>query len=125
MIRSTATSTLAVDDLLDDLELPSGCFFSDRHRRAPADAKGVERGQMSDMRRFPEGLGLIFRNRELGLGWFPSNVIGRRGRCFWTASCTDSREQVSGVGGWSVRPLLGQVQRQNGEYGVRPLLGRV
>jgi hypothetical protein len=54
MVGSTATSTLAVDNLPDDLELPGGCFFSARHRRAPADARGVERRQMSDRRIFPE-----------------------------------------------------------------------
>jgi hypothetical protein len=53
--RSTATSTLAIDDLLDDLELPGGCFFSARRQRAPADARGVERGQMRGRGEFQRG----------------------------------------------------------------------
>jgi hypothetical protein len=53
--RSTATSTFAVDDLLDDLELPGGCFFSARRRRAPAGEWGVEREQMSGERGFQRG----------------------------------------------------------------------
>jgi hypothetical protein len=32
MARSMATSTLAIDNLLDDLELPGGFFFSARRR---------------------------------------------------------------------------------------------
>jgi hypothetical protein len=63
---------------------------------------------------FQRGLKLILRNGELGLGWFSSDAIGRRGRCFWMAPCTDSREHVSGIGGWSVWPLLGRVQRPSG-----------
>jgi hypothetical protein len=45
MAGSTATSTLTVDDLPDDLKLPGGCFFSARCRQAPADVRGVERGK--------------------------------------------------------------------------------
>jgi hypothetical protein len=57
MTRSTATSTLVVDDLLDDLEFPDGCCFSARHRRAPAGERGVERGQMRGRGEFQRGVG--------------------------------------------------------------------
>jgi hypothetical protein len=50
-----ATSTLTVDDLLDDLELPGGCFFSARRRRAPAGEWEVERGQMRGRGEFQRG----------------------------------------------------------------------
>jgi hypothetical protein len=46
----------------------------------------------------------IFRGHGLGLGWFQLDAIGRRGRCFWTASCAESREQVISVGGGSGWP---------------------
>jgi hypothetical protein len=45
MAGSMATSTLAINDLPKDLELPSGCFSSARRRRAPEEARGVERGK--------------------------------------------------------------------------------
>jgi hypothetical protein len=48
MAGSMATSTLAVDDLTEGLELPSGCFSSARHQRAPEEARGVERKQMRE-----------------------------------------------------------------------------
>jgi hypothetical protein len=59
---------------------------------------------------FQRGLELIFRNGELGLGWFSSDAIGWRGRCFWTASCTDSREQEENVGGELARSKRERVQ---------------
>jgi hypothetical protein len=45
---STATFTLAGEDLPDDLELSGGCFSSARCRRAPAGEREVERGQMRE-----------------------------------------------------------------------------
>jgi hypothetical protein len=47
-VGSTATFTLAVDDLPDDLKLPGGCFSSARCRRAPAGGREVERGKMRE-----------------------------------------------------------------------------
>jgi hypothetical protein len=60
---------------------------------------------------FQRGLELIFRNGELSLGWFPLDVIGQRGRCFWMALCTDSREQEENIGGELARSLSVWVQR--------------
>jgi hypothetical protein len=48
---------------------------------------------------FQRGLELINRSSELGLGWFPLDLIGRWGRCFWTASCAESRDVSSCIGG--------------------------
>jgi hypothetical protein len=70
--RSTATSTFAVDDLLDDLELPGGCFFWARRRRAPAGEWGVEREQMSGGKRVPEGVLMFYIT-----GWVWSRVHQR------------------------------------------------
>jgi hypothetical protein len=54
-------------------------------------------------REFQRSLELINKSGELGLGWFPLDAIGRRGRCFWTASCAESRDASSCVGGVLVR----------------------
>jgi hypothetical protein len=67
---------------------------------------------------FQRGLELIFRNGELGLGWFSSDAIGRRGRCFWTASCTDSREHEENVGGCLARSKHERVQYGCGRIGA-------
>jgi hypothetical protein len=56
-----ATSTLAVDDLPEDLELPSGGFSSTERRRAPEEARVVDRKQMRE------------RERER---WLPEGVLG-------------------------------------------------
>jgi hypothetical protein len=54
-VGSMTTSTLAVDDLLEDLELPSGGFSSAKRRRAPEEARGVERKQMRERGGFQRG----------------------------------------------------------------------
>jgi hypothetical protein len=59
---------------------------------------------------FQRGLELINRSSELSLGWIPLDAIGRRGRCFWTASCTESRDVSSCVGGVLVRSDDGRFQ---------------
>jgi hypothetical protein len=57
-----------------------------------------------------EAIELINRSSELSLGWIPLDVIGRRGRCFWTASCAESRDVRSCVGGVLVRSNDGRFQ---------------
>jgi hypothetical protein len=79
--RSTTTSTLAVDDLLDDLELPGRFFFSARRRRAPAGEKEVERGQMRGRGEFQRGGSAFNCQSEPGLWCTTSETIGRRWRC--------------------------------------------
>jgi hypothetical protein len=51
MAGSTATSTLAVDDLPEYLELPNGGFSSAERRRAPEEVRGVERGKWATVER--------------------------------------------------------------------------
>jgi hypothetical protein len=48
MVRSTATFSLAIDDLPDDLELSGGCFFSARCRRGTVGEWEGEREQMRE-----------------------------------------------------------------------------
>jgi hypothetical protein len=55
MAGSTATSTHAVDDLREDLELPSGSFSSAERRQAPEAARGVGRKQMRGRGGFQRG----------------------------------------------------------------------
>jgi hypothetical protein len=62
------------------------------------------------------GLKLIFKSYRLSLGWFASNMIGRRGRCFWTALCSECRG--GGVGGWLAWSLIVRFQRHCGQFGV-------
>jgi hypothetical protein len=61
------------------------------------------------------GLELIFRNSELGLGWFSSDAIGQRGRSFWTALWAECRGRGGGVGGWLAGSLNDRVQRRCGQ----------
>jgi hypothetical protein len=101
--RSTATSTLAVDDLLDDLELPGGFFFSARRRRAPAGEREVERGQMRGRGEFQRGGSAFNCRSEPGLWCTTSETIGRRWRCSGAALCAKYRGLLGFVGGCVAR----------------------
>jgi hypothetical protein len=59
---------------------------------------------MRGRRGFQRGPRAFICRSEPGLGWTPSDAIGRRGRCMGTASCARSRGQVSHVGCCSVQP---------------------
>jgi hypothetical protein len=61
MARLTATFTSAGGDLLEQLKLFGGYFFSARRRRAPAGEWGVERGQMRGRRGFQRGCRCLYR----------------------------------------------------------------
>jgi hypothetical protein len=66
----TTTSTLAVDDLPEDLELPSGGFSSAKCRRAPEEARGVERKQMRERDGFQRASPVYIQR-----GWVWSTVV--------------------------------------------------
>jgi hypothetical protein len=55
--------------------------------------------QMSITGAFERGLEFIFKNHGLGLWWFASDAIGRRGWCFWAALWSECRGRGGGVGG--------------------------
>jgi hypothetical protein len=79
---------------------------------------GVE-SEWATGRGFERGLELINRSSELGLGWFPLDAIGRRGQCFRMASCAESRDVSSCIGGVLVRSENGRFQWLSRENGVR------
>jgi hypothetical protein len=117
MVGSTATSTLAVDDLREDLELPSGGFSSAERRQAPEEARGVGRKQMREREVASRGVPEFINGRgELGLRWFASDAIGQRWRCFWTVSCAESRGIGGGVGGVLVWSENGRFQSELGRF---------
>jgi hypothetical protein len=80
-------------------------------RRGSASEREWSGGEWATGGGFQRGLKLIIRNGELGLWWFSSEAIGRRGRCLGTALCTDSREQEENIGGELARSLSAWVQR--------------
>jgi hypothetical protein len=64
------TSTLAVDDLPEDLEFPSGGFSSAKRQRAPEEAREVERKQMRERDGFQRASPIYIQR-----GWVWSTVV--------------------------------------------------
>jgi hypothetical protein len=125
MARSTATSTLAIDDLLDDLELPGGFFFSARRQRAPAGEREVERGKMRGIGEFQRGGSAFNCRSEPSLWCTTSETIGRRWWCSGAALCAKCRGLLSFVGGCVARSKhkrvqlgYGWIQARSGRYGA-------
>jgi hypothetical protein len=123
--RSTATSTLAVDDLLDDLKLPGGFFFSARRQQAPAGEREVERGQMRGRGEFQRGGSAFNCRSEPGLWCTTPETIGRRWRCSGAALCAKCRGLLGFVGGCVARSKhkrvqlgYGRIQARSGRYGA-------
>jgi hypothetical protein len=100
--RSTATFSLVVD-LPKDLASSGGGSASAARWRDLVSEREWEGGRMGDRRGFPGGSRAYNCQGRLGLVWVSSEAIGRRGRCLGTESCTESRGEVIGVGGWPVR----------------------
>jgi hypothetical protein len=57
-------------------------FASAAMQRGSASEREWSEGEWATGGGFQRGLKLIFRNGELGLGLFSSDMIGRRGWCF-------------------------------------------
>jgi hypothetical protein len=83
MARLTKTFTSASGDLLEQLELSGGCFFSARRQRAPAGEWGAERGQMRGRGEFQRGSPSYIQRRcarsrvgFVGNNWAPWAVSG-------------------------------------------------
>jgi hypothetical protein len=63
------------------------------------------------MQASPEGPGgVLYSGSELGPWWSRVDAIGLGGRCFWTASCAESRVANGGVGGALVWSEFGRIQ---------------
>jgi hypothetical protein len=90
MAGSTATFTLVGEDLPDDLELSGGCFSSAKHRRAPEEARGVERKQMRGRGGFQRASPAYIQR-----GWVWSMVVSIEGD--WMARAASGDDVVSQV----------------------------
>jgi hypothetical protein len=90
LLEGDLPKTLSVP-MMDSPRLPGGEEELER-------GSGVE-SEWATGGDFQRGLELIYRISELGLGWFPLDAIDRRERCFWTASCAESRDASCCVGG--------------------------
>jgi hypothetical protein len=72
MAELTTTSTLAIDDLPEDLELSNGGFSSAERRRAPEEVRGVERGKWATAERMKGSRGFYsaaVSSDHSGLEW--------------------------------------------------------
>jgi hypothetical protein len=107
--ESTATSTLAVGDLPEALELSNGGFSSAEHRRVLEEVRGVERGKWATVKRTKGSRGFLFGYHELGPRWSRVDAIGLGGRRSGAALYAESSGEVVAVGGgmvWTGRPQV-------------------
>jgi hypothetical protein len=74
---------------------------------------------MGDRRGFERRGSVFILNPGHGCTVHSSDVIGRRGWCFWTALCAESRGVGGGVGGIRVWSENGRVQSELGRFQAR------
>jgi hypothetical protein len=106
-----ATSTLAIDDLPEDLELPNGGFSSAERRRAPEEVRGVERGKWATAERTKGSRGFYLAavsSDHGGLKWTRlasvGGVLGLRCTLSPAVGWWLSVAKRSGRGGLGFRP---------------------